>query len=102
MARQLAASPQERDEMVRLAGEGWTAQEIGKHMEFNDDTVMNTVRRVLPAAFRRSSHVPEPVNDNADTTHRVMPHQVGWSTDPVSHHAVSLPRLACLSAADSV
>lgn len=102
MARQLAAQPHERDEMVRLADAGWTAQQIGKRIGFGDDTVMNTVRRVLPAAFRRSSHVPEAVNDNESVTHRVMPHQVGWSTDPVSHHAVSLPRLACLSAADSV
>lgn len=97
MARQFAASPEERAEMVRLAEAGWTAQEIGKHMEFNDDTVMNTVRRVMPAAFRRSSHVPEPVNDNDSVTHRVMPHQIGWSTDPTSHHAVSLPRLRCLA-----
>lgn len=70
-------------------------------MEFNDDTVMNTVRRVLPAAFRRSSHVPEAVNDNESVTHRVMPHQIGWSTDPVQSHVVSLPKLRCL-APDSV
>lgn len=96
MARQLAASPCQRDEMVRLAGAGWTAQQIGRRMGFGDDTVMNTVRRIMPAAFRRSSHVPEPVNDNSTLTHRVMPHQIGWSTDPVQSHAVSLPRLKCL------
>lgn len=99
MARQLAASPSQRDEMVRLADAGWPAEQIGKRMGLDDQTVRNTVRRIMPAAFRRSSHVPEPVNDNEDTTHRVMPHQIGWSTDPVSHHAVSLPRLKCLEAA---
>lgn len=102
MARQLAAQPHERDEMVRLAEAGWPAEQIGKHMGFDDQTVRNTVRRVAPAAFRRSSHVPAPVNDNGAVTHRVMPHQIGWSTDPTSHHAVSLPRLRCLSAADTV
>lgn len=96
MARQLAASTCQRDEMVRLAEAGWPAEQIGKRMGFDDQTVRNTVRRILPAAFRRSSHVPEPVNDNVSTTHRVMPHQIGWSTDPTSHHAVSLPRLKCL------
>lgn len=99
MARQLAATPCQRDEMVRLAEAGWPAEQIGKRMGFDDQTVRNTVRRTHPAAFRRSSHVPEAVNDNESVTHRVMPHQVGWSTDPVQSHAVTLPRLRCLEAA---
>lgn len=99
MARQFVTTQCQRDEMGRLVEAGWPAEQIGKRMGIDDQTVRNTVRRSMPAAFRRSSHVPAPVNDNDGITHRVMPHQIGWSTDPVSHHAVSLPRLKCLEAA---
>lgn len=78
---------------------GESASRIADVLGLCPTTVMRAVRRVYPEAFRNKI---EPVahNDNeSGVTHRIMPHQVGWSTDPVSHHAVSLPRLKCLEKA---
>lgn len=62
-------------------------------------TVMRAVRRVEPDAFRTKRERNQETDNDVGVTNRIMPHQVGWSTDPVSHHAVSLPRLKCLEAA---
>jgi predicted transcriptional regulator len=97
MARQLAASEEQRDEMVMRAIAGMTAQRIGEVMGFDDQTVRNTVRRLVPTAFRRSARKVAAFKPAAGAVSRRMPHQIGWSTDPTSHHVVSLPRLRCLS-----
>lgn len=99
MARQLAATAFQRDEMVRMADAGASAMRIGRAMGMSAETVMNTVRRIRPAAFYRSSRTLPAMGPAAGVTVRRMPHQISWSTDPVSHHAISLPRLRCLESA---
>lgn len=93
MARQLAATESQAKQMVRLAKDGHRASAIAQAMGFNSDTVMNTVRRVLPNAFRRTKLEFTPAKD---TTRRRMPFDMSWSTDPRTHHNISLPRLRCL------
>lgn len=82
--------------MVRLAKDGHRAATIGKAMGVNADTVINTVRRVLPNAFRRVKVEFTPAND---TVRRRMPFDISWSTDPRTHYDITLPRLRCLEAA---
>lgn len=78
---------------------GESASRIADALGLCSTTVMRAVRRIIPEAFRVKLE-PAPHNDNdSGVTHKIMPHQVGWSTDPVSHHAVSLPRLRFLEAA---
>lgn len=78
---------------------GASASKIADALGLCPTTVMRAVRKVTPGAFKAKLSV-KPTNDNeASVTHRIMPHQIGWSTDPISHHAVSLPKLKCLEAA---
>jgi hypothetical protein len=77
---------------------GMSLHECARKMDRNVDVVARAVRRIIPNAFRRQTSKID-MKPMSGTVHRVMPHQVGWSTDPVSHHAISLPRLKCLEAA---
>lgn len=93
MARQFATTERQRGTMVRLAEDGHRAAAIAQAMGLNADTVMNTVRRVLPNAFRRTKVEFKPAND---TVRCRMPFDMSWSTDPRTHHSITLPRLKCL------
>lgn len=76
---------------------GDSASRIADALGLCPTTVMRSVRRVIPEAFRVKLETAAHNDNDSGVTHRIMPHQIGWSTDPISHHAVSLPRLACLS-----
>lgn len=80
-------------DMARLAADGVAANEIARRVGANSQTVRNTVRKILPNAFRRNP-VPMPA---AGAVTRMMPHNPGGSTGLPTHHAVSLPRLSCLA-----
>ncbi|MGY6251509.1 hypothetical protein ACXIUS_28930 [Bosea thiooxidans] len=84
--------------MLRLTNDGWTAMRIAGITGHDINTVMNTVRRVIPNAFRRGVRRAEftPAND---TVRRRMPFDISWSTDPRTHHDITLPRLRCLERA---
>lgn len=78
---------------------GASASRIADDLGLCPTTVMRAVRRFAPEAFRTKLDAAAQNDNEKGVTHKIMPHQVGWSTDPVSHHAVSLPRLKCLQAA---
>ena len=78
---------------------GSSASKIADELGLCPTTVMRAVRRVSPEAFRTRLALSAQNDNKKSVTHKIMPHQVGWSTDPVSHHAVSLPRLKCLQSA---
>lgn len=75
---------------------GESASRIADALSLCPTTIMRAVRRVIPEAFRAKLGATAHNDNDSGVTHKIMPHQVGWSTDPVSHHAVSLPRLKCL------
>lgn len=83
------------NELVKMALAGASSREIARRVGLTPLTIRRRVRKSMPHAF--SSRAP--FTPAEDAVARVMPHQIGWSTDPVSHHAVSLPRLACLESA---
>jgi predicted transcriptional regulator len=79
--------------LVEMAISGASSREIARLTGLTPRTVRRRVRKLMPHAFSgRAPFMPA-----AGAVARLMPHQVGWSTDPVSHHAVSLPKLRCLA-----
>lgn len=78
--------------LVEMTKSGLSSREISRRTGLAPLTVRRRVRKEMEYAFNgRAQFVPA-----VGAVARTMPHQVGWSTDPISHHAVSLPRLQCL------
>ncbi len=85
-------------ELVEMARAGASSREIARQTGLTPLTVRRRVRKLMPHAFMGRA----PFAPAEDAVARVMPHQIGWSTDPVSHHAVSLPRLRELAARNAI
>lgn len=81
---------------VSLFNVGATLRSTAAAVGFPVDAVARAVRRNIPNAWRRQTSKCVAMENSQNVVRRVVPHQVGWSTDPNSHHHISLPRLRCL------